>query len=173
MERWVPVPGFEKSHIVSDYGRVRSLPRQHTTQNRWGPMHRTVEGRDVTGYLDKDGYVSVRLQDNGRRLAFRLSRLVLHAFDRPPKDGEEACHQDHDKSNNRLSNLEWGTRQTNEDQKTAAGRRPRVTIQPVLSPEKAAEIRERHSNGESQSAIARDMGCSVSSVHLVVRGKSW
>lgn len=39
--------------------------------------------------------------------------------------------------------------------------------------EAAQRVRERYSQGESQSAIARDLGVSCGVVHCIVRGKTW
>jgi len=64
---------------------------------------------------DKDGYLDVCLiyNDNGDRQPFRVHRLVALKY----LDEVEGCdvvnHKDLDKKNNHLSNLEWGTVQSN------------------------------------------------------------
>jgi len=126
MERWLPIPDYVGLYEVSSYGRVRSVDRQHVTRNRWGTMQRVVRGKLLVPYSLK-GYPSVKLYKDAAGKAFRLSRLVLTVFDRLPASGEEACHENHDTHDNCIENLSWGSRQENEDQKTAAGRRPSNT----------------------------------------------
>ena len=122
---WRPIPGWP-GYEASDVGDVRSVDRTHDTSNRWGPMRRTVRGRALSQWVDKDGYLRVTLCQDGDQMSMSVARLVLLAFVGPPPPGQpEACHENHVKHANVLTNLSWGSRQENEDQKTAAGRRPR------------------------------------------------
>jgi hypothetical protein len=108
-EVWKPVPGYELQYSVSDAGRVRNEKFNRLKQ----PSR------------DKDGYLIVRLSNNGNVKTHRLSRVVLTAFAGLPNfAGAEAMHLDHNKENNALPNLTWGSRLQNEQQKTASGRRP-------------------------------------------------
>lgn len=43
----------------------------------------------------------------------RVHRLVLEAFKRAPLPGEVGHHKDHNKTNNRIKNLEWSTQSRN------------------------------------------------------------
>ena len=98
-ETWRAVPGYEGRYEVSDHGRVRSLLR--------GLMH------PWHGF----GYPMVRLYD-GAYKNMRVHRLVLMAFVGPCPEGMEACHNDGDRANARLSNLRWDTHAANiEDRK--------------------------------------------------------
>lgn len=122
---WRPIPSWP-GYEVSEVGDVRSVDRKHETSNRWGPMVRLVRGRKLAQWEDKDGYLRVTLCQDGDQMSFNIARLVLFAFvGMPPLGQPEACHANHIRHDNALSNLSWGSRQENEDQKTAAGRRPR------------------------------------------------
>jgi len=108
-ETWLPIPGFEGSYEVSDYGGVRSLDR--TIQRSDGLIVR-LEGRMLAIHIH-NGYPTIRLAHGNRRLTFGVHRLVLLAFVGPSPDGMEACHNDGDRSNNVLSNLRWDSRSEN------------------------------------------------------------
>ena len=67
-----------------------------------------------TIFADKDGYLQVRLYENGVGRNKRVHRLVLHAFS--PRNDEvslEVHHIDEDITNNTLSNLQWCTHEEN------------------------------------------------------------
>lgn len=172
-ERWLPVLGYEGLYEVSDLGRVRSCEREHVTRNRWGPIVRKLRSELKSQTADKDGYSTVRLYASGQGATLRVSRIVLCAFDRHPNFAEEACHSNHDLTDNRLSNLRWGTRQTNEDEKTQAGRRPQSTVDKLTASD-ADSIRALWRTGYyTQKQIAEKFGCTHSNVSCIVRGVTW
>ena len=101
MEKWKKIP-FAPSYEVSSYGRVRHLHKT-TPANYIKP--KTIK----TGYLE----VSISIRPNVRKTVL-LHRLVLSTF--APIDGWESLevnHIDEDKSNCRLSNLQWMTPKEN------------------------------------------------------------
>lgn len=67
--------------------------------------------RNISEYFDKDGYKKVRLSNgDGSRKVFSVHRLILETFDPNPHSSElQVNHKDGDKTNNRLSNLQWAT----------------------------------------------------------------
>jgi hypothetical protein len=62
----------------------------------------------------------------------RVHRLVLEAFDRPPRPGEVGHHKDHDRTNNDISNLEWSTQSRNLILASEAGHGSKV-VRPVIA----------------------------------------
>lgn len=157
MENWRQIPdapGYE----VSDLGRVRSIDRVVATTN--GQMRRYLGKILRPGTMNKWGHQSVALgKDNSRC----VHDLVLRAFKGPPEAGQEGLHGDGIGSNNRLSNLRWGTRSENNRDITRLGRR-RLTL------EQAAEARTRHAAGETGAALAREFGTCKSNMGYVLRG---
>lgn len=115
-ERWLPIPGFEGHYEVSDYGRVRSVDRHIAGPAGWRrsyegrvlrdrainqPEHRLTEHRIVT--------LSV-----GRvRRHVQVHALVMLAFVGPRPDGMQVCHWNGDGTDNRLSNLRYGSASDN------------------------------------------------------------
>lgn len=162
-EQWRNVPGYEGVYEVSDQGRVRSKLRYE----QCGGMVRLRRERILKAWVDRDGYASVRLSRDARTKQFRVSRLVLLAF---VGDGGtlEAAHKNHKRLDNRLSNLEWATRLENEQQKDAAGRRPKAPWQ-ILTPPKLRCARALRTKGHTYKAIGAQLGCHYSTVSLALR----
>lgn len=67
--------------------------------------------RIISEFTDKDGYKKVRLSNgDGSRKVFSVHRLVLETFlPNINSDKLQVNHIDGDKTNNKLSNLEWVT----------------------------------------------------------------
>lgn len=97
METWKPVTGFEGLYEVSDQGRFRRVyPRKY-----------------LTSYRRKDRYCQVGLSSKGKCYRLYSHRVVAAAFLGPCPDGKEVCHNNGDRSDNRLVNLRYGTREEN------------------------------------------------------------
>lgn len=105
-EVWKKIPSC-KGYAVSNLGRVRSLPRISENSGR------RMKGKLMTPTASWKGgtpHVSVEVWAPLER-SVGVAELVLEAFigSRPTKN---ACagHRDGDQTNNRLTNLFWGTR---------------------------------------------------------------
>jgi hypothetical protein len=151
---WKPAFGFSELYEVSESGDVR-----HKKFNR-----------ALAKCNDKDGYLFVRLCKGGKVSNIRLGRLVLLSFVGEPAFKAEALHKNHDKKDNRLTNLEWGTRLENERQKTAAGRRPRTT---KLTSEQVANIKQMRAEGATLKAIGAQFNTHYTNISLICRGVTW
>jgi protein gp37 len=99
-----------------------------------------------------------------------VHRLVLTAFVRPAQPGEQACHRNGDPSDNRLSNLYWGTQQANWQDRIRHGNGRSYA---KLTPEDVAEIRRRCAAGESAYRVAQDYPVSDTQVRNIIRGDHW
>lgn len=116
-ERWRPVVGFEGSYEVSDYGRVRSLPRRASNGRRLGAR---ILKSQATSY----GYLCVFLyRDNGPEFR-KVHTLVLEAFVGPAPAGQICRHLDGNPANPSLMNLKWGTHSENNLDQVAHGTHP-------------------------------------------------
>lgn len=123
-ELWKPIPGYEGRYEASDQGRIRSLPRIVSSGNRSGV--RSVPGVLRTAWRDPKGYLSVNIaRDGDRARSQRVHNLVLMAFVGPkPTPEHQARHLDGDPSNNRPSNLRWGTSSENNLDRVVHGTHP-------------------------------------------------
>lgn len=122
-ERWRPVPvnGYELLYQVSNWGRVRSLPRWTVKGIRGG--------RILKQNPDSSGHLQVTLSKPGGRrrnqgqISVGVHRLVAEAFlPQPPPPGTEICHGKMGQQCNWVTNLRYDTHKANMADRMAAGR---------------------------------------------------
>jgi hypothetical protein len=117
-EQWKEVPGWEGFYAVSDRGHVMSLARR--VPGRPGVfMNRRerIQGQQI----NRDGYAVVSFSRHNKKTEYRVQRLVLLAFVGPCPEGMEACHNNGNRSDNRVENLRWDTRSGNTWDRIAHG----------------------------------------------------
>lgn len=172
-EEWRPAPEWEGSYEVSDIGRVKSVAR--VTERSDGSTY-TVRERILKTHLNKAGYACVTLRSFPRQITYLVHRLMLRAFvGAPPTKDHEGCHNDGLPSNNRIGNLRWGTRKSNQADRLLHGTSNRGERHPLakLSEADVHEIRRRLKSGERGCVIAKDFGVTRKNISLIKRGKSW
>lgn len=108
-ETWKDVIGYAGLYQVSDLGRIRSLGRECRQKNgskQW------KKGRILIQEVTIHGYCRVRLFDaDGNAKHFAVHRLVMNAF--VGVLDEDINHINEIKTDNRLLNLEYCTREYN------------------------------------------------------------
>jgi DNA-binding CsgD family transcriptional regulator len=108
--------------------------------------------------------------DEGRDCTVQIGRAVLLAHvGLPPTPRHECCHGDGDPWNNDPSNLRWGTRKENIDDRERHGRsfRPRLR----LTDAEVEDVRRRYGDGQSCREIGRELRIHESYVSRLVRGQ--
>lgn len=156
-EEWRPVPGF-LGYEVSDQGRVRSL---------LGP-----EPLIMRPHTRKTGYRHVVLHGKTRF----VHHLVLEAFVGPRTDGQECRHLDGQPGNNWLTNLRWGTRAEQMDDKArhAKGDRgPTPPEPPPATPRPRAEERCSQGHVWDEGNTILSGGRRVCRACLLDRRRAW
>ncbi len=157
---WEPVPGYEGLYDVSDAGEIR---RRGSVQCRTLSEHR-------------DGYKKVLLHKRGRMKTFSVHRLVASAFVANPGRHPQVNHIDGDKQNNRASNLEWCSAQTNVRHAVATGLFGSMGERHHLAKldRHAAEfVRLARSFGYSLKFLAGYFGVSVSTISSAATYRTW
>lgn len=97
-ERWLPVVGYEDLYMVSDYGRIYSIPNDNKV------------GGILKHHVDKkSGYHFIILSKNNKKFNTGVHRLVAQAFIPNPDNKPTVNHIDGNKDNNTVDNLEWAT----------------------------------------------------------------
>lgn len=167
MEAWKPVLGYLGLYEVSDQGRVRSVTR--VIGNRTWPGKIRITGAHPRGYR------SVVLSVAGSRRSVLVHRLVLEAFVGPCPPGMEACHQDGDRTNNVLVNLRWDDHRSNMADRIRHGTMSQGEQHgcAVLDEASVNGIIRGIRDGETQRAIATDLGVSPSSICRIKKGLRW
>ena len=174
-EIWKDIGGFEKLYQVSDFGRVKSLPRR--VRNRNG--HALTKGRILTPGIDKKRLrLYVNLYNKNKPTTRLIHQLVLRAFVGPCPEGKEVAHWDGNPSNNRLGNLLYCTHAENISHKKIHGTEPQGEKHygAILTERVVREIRKNYIarcpiNGAA--AFARKLGVSQVTISDVVSGKNW
>lgn len=108
-ENWRDIPEFFNRYMVSDYGRVLSLPR--FASNAQGV--REVEGRILAPKFDELGYKRVILGIGNVSKTVLVHRLVAKAFVANPSNLPVVDHINCDSSDARACNLRWCTQAQN------------------------------------------------------------
>ena len=172
-EEFRDVPKFEGFIAASNMGRIYSYPRSVTKHCGLtnGIVTQRYEGRLLSQY-DRGGYMTVRFGINKKKFTELVSRLVLMAFDRQPKDHELACHKDSNPTNNCIGNLRWDNQTGNMKDRTFRGLYKRgedhhaATI-PV-------ELVDRLQAGLiSPSAAAKQYGYRYAHLWRIAKGHCW
>lgn len=156
-EEWRAVPGFEGLYEVSDLGRVRRVGGRVLALKRAGRGYRSVA-------RSAGGVISYRY----------VHRTVLAAFVGPCPAGNEGCHNDGDRENNRRANLRYDTPAANQ-----ADRRKHGTDQlgennacAKLTEADVIQIR-RLVQGRTHGQVAGLFGVDRGTVSKIARRERW
>jgi len=168
-EQWKDVPGWERLYEVSDWGRVRSIPRLGVKGKQAGRVY----GGNLLSPVKKrgTGYLCVTLRKHGAFWQESVNRLVLMAFVGPALD-RQACHKNGVRTDNRLENLYWGTIAENQADKVRHGNslQGEKNHHHKLSEE---QVRVIKASDKKQLELAREFGVSQVLISRIRRGKAW
>lgn len=109
-EIWKDIPEYEELYQVSNLGRVRSLDRIVTRKDG---RKQLCKGKLLSPCKLRWGYLGVNLSKNNKGLTKKVHRLVAKTFLNNSFNLLDVNHIDEDKTNNRLNNLEWCSREYN------------------------------------------------------------
>jgi hypothetical protein len=162
MENWRDIEGYEGFYQVSDLGNVRRI----------GRAKGSVVGAMLKPFTSTHGYLVVGLCREKISKKFSVHRLVLSAFTENKGKNLDVRHKDGTRINNKLENLEWGTRSENMQDAAKHGRTNRglKNFSNKLSENDVLSIRD---DGRSHSAIARSYDINPSVVSRIKSRKAW
>lgn len=147
-EIWRDAPGYEGLYEVSDRGNVR----------------RVGSSTNLSPEVNH-GYHRYNLSKNNQTKHHRAHRLVAAAFLPNPEGKPQINHKNGDKTDNRVSNLEWVTQSENQ-------RHSRRVLQNDCGVgSKAVVCIDTGKTYPSISAAARDTGVDISALSRVLHGQ--
>jgi hypothetical protein len=159
-EAWKDIPGYEEYYQVSNLGRVRSKDR--IVRHNCGGEKR-VKGQIMSQLLTPNGRFQVFLYRGGKRKICLVHRLVLLAFVGECPKNMEVRHLNSISTDNRLSNLAYGTHSENVIDTINLGRNSRQKFNPSV----VIEIRERLDKGETVKALAEEYHTSTRAISKI------
>lgn len=122
------------------------------------------------------GHLFTSLFNDDGPTSFLVHRVVLSAFTGPCPEGMECRHfPDHDPTNNRLENLQWGTHTQNIADCIAQGT-AKVGEKCHLAKIKDSDVPEIHrlrSSGMTYAAIAEIYGVTLQAIRYIVIGATF
>ena len=122
VEIWRDVVGYEGLYMVSNYGRVKSLPKYNIKDARIMKQTSHPKNRRMSVMLCKSPTERKRIT---------VHRLVALAFVDNPFGYVEVNHKDENPQNNRADNLEWCTHKYNMNYGTTPKRLNIKNMKPV------------------------------------------
>jgi hypothetical protein len=171
-EIWKSVPGYEGLYEVSSEGRVKSCERMFVRSNG---KPQPIREKTLTPRRGKYGYTYVVLcKPLTKNKTCKVHSLVAAAFIGPRPEGEQCCHNNGVRGDNRLVNLRYATPKENCADRVAHGTHTagERNGRALVTPEDVKAIRAL-AGQRTQEQIGRLFGISRSNVSAIVRHETW
>lgn len=168
-EIWKDIPGYEGRYQASTEGRIRSIDRTVFSKNRYTgkPFARRIKGQILRpGRFCKNGHISVVLGHGAA--GSPVHQLIMRTFVGMAPAGCEVRHKNGNPRDNRLCNLEYGTRTENILDVYYQGKAWRK-----LDIEDVAQIRFGLFSGIQGSELAKMYRISESSISKIKLGRTF
>ena len=170
MEKTIkPIKDFD-GYFISNYGEIYSKwvgkgykAKIGDTLRRLNPIH-------------SDSRWAVGLHKKGKKVNKRIHIIVLETFIGNRPNGMEACHfPDRNTSNNRLDNLRWDTKQSNQNDRVyhKTTNRGERNGSAKLKEAEVREIRNKLNKGITYHQLAIEYKVAISTIQQINNKKIW
>ena len=157
MEKYIKINGFV-NYEVSNFGNIRNT--------------RTNKKLKPCKFKNSD-YLYVDLCLNSKKNRFLIHRLVAEAFLSNTDDKEQVNHKNGDKSDNKVSNLEWNTRSENQRHSIMSGLRTAKGIKNSQSKLNESQVLSIFYNTKKYAEISKEFNISIPTISDIKRGHTW
>lgn len=158
-EEILPIDGYP-GYFASSHGVIYS--------------DRRGQRRALRPDVGDQGHCRVQLHRDGSGIRgdrLLVHRIILETFEGPPPAPDiQGRHRDGNPKNNALANLQWGDQSSNWSDSKRHGNHRRYS---KLTVEQVAEIRRRHSGGDTGEALAREFSVSATQIRNIASGRRW
>jgi hypothetical protein len=149
--------GFEGLYSIREDGTIISHPK-------WKGTHMSKE-KIVTSYVDKDGYLNIRLYKDKKAHTKKVHRLIAEHFIDKDKTHLEVNHINGIKNDNRIENLEWCSGLENKLHSIQTGlRKAKLNIDDKF------KICQLYASGMSKVALGKAFGVSDVTIGTFLKG---
>lgn len=121
-EVWKDIKGYENQYQISNLGNIRALSRKG--------QRKGVERMKTR--ISNWGYPIISIWKNNKQKTFSVHRLVAETFIANPNNNAEVNHKNGIKTDNRVENLEWVTREENIQHAYDTGLNPKSLPMPEV-----------------------------------------
>ena len=172
-EAWKDVIDFEGLYKISNFGRVKSLPKILYTGK--GDEYIT-KNRILKQRKDKNGYLCLEIYKNEKKYGKKVHRLVLEAFNFVDDYKNLQCnHINFEKDFNLLENLEWCSLKENiqhniNNNKHIYGEK---SVNSKLTEQEVIEIYKLIEKGLSNSKISKLFNVTSGNIHCIRNNQTW
>ena len=111
VEEFRDISGYESLYQVSNFGRIKSLERM--VGHNYGGLKKHTE-RFLKSTSSYHGYLYINITNGISSKRFYIHRLVASTFLTNPENKSQVNHIDGNRSNNKITNLEWVTHLENQ-----------------------------------------------------------
>ena len=171
-EVWKAVPFYGMPYEVSSLGRVRRFSIALPSTRKIHP-HRDYSPRIMVPVVN-NGYHYITLCGGGKMKRMSVHSIVLETFVGPRPKGFYGCHNNGDKSDNRLVNLRWDSPKENQADRVrhGNGQHGEKNGSAKLTDAQVQEIRLLRKQGKTYQWIADKIGSTRANVHVICTNKT-
>lgn len=170
MEIWKQIPGYEGLYSASNLGNIRSEDR---LVRHFSGGTKKIKSQPIKPFMTRFGYLYVTLCNTSKsHKKHPVHRLVLSAFEGPMDRSFDTCHNDSNRTNNRIENLRWGTRAENMQDAAKIGRTNKGERNPKAKLTKT-QVKEIRQDNRTQKAISIDYGVGQDVISRIKNRKAW
>lgn len=164
MEVWKDIVGYEGMYQVSSLGNIRSMKNNKIRLLQPG--------------INTGGYKQVTLLMNGVPKSARVHRIVASAFIQKTDKQTEVNHINGVKTDNRVENLEWVSRETNMQHAYDFGLKKKMygakNGSAKLNEKRVAEIRKLFRSGKyTKLKLGEIFHVTDATIGNIVRNETW